>query len=343
MRDVERQLAPHGWLTIFCDVEGMGSEDEFLRDLCRKIEDAGTVKLRVLEQIKHRLGQLMSATFEGNLANAIGRVDVKQFSDALVGSLHDNHPKVLILVDEISLLVSALIAKSPESAKAFLYHLRKLNQSYPNVRWLLTGSIGLDVVARRWELGGALLDLAIFPLEPFSAKEARAYIDALCAERRVRWHFVLDDPSFDHLAEQLGWLSPYYLDMIADRINVQTQDAGGVAVPTKADIDRAFEELLGPSYRNYFAAWEEHLNKNFPKPESELLYAILDCCCVRPDGETEATILASVGRNYPSLSRRNLMNLLSALVHDGFVAEVGDRWRFRSGLLRRYWMKYICT
>lgn len=31
------------------------------------------------------------------------------------------------------------------------------------------------------------------------------------------------------------------------------------------------------------------------------------------------------------------------LVNDGFVAEVGDRWRFRSGMLRRYWVKYIRT
>jgi len=31
------------------------------------------------------------------------------------------------------------------------------------------------------------------------------------------------------------------------------------------------------------------------------------------------------------------------LARDGVVAEVGDCWRFRSGLLRRYRVKYICT
>ncbi|AVT75912.1 hypothetical protein RPPS3_18490 [Rhodopseudomonas palustris] len=343
MHEVERQLKQQGWLTIFSDVEGMASEEEFLRDLCKKIEDAGSLAQRARGQILHRLKQLTTASIEGgNLIGAIGRVDVKQFSEALVASLHDEHPKVLILIDEISLFVSALISKGPEAAQAFLYHLRKLRQSYPNVRWLLTGSIGLDVVARRLGLGGALIDLEIFPLEPFSAQEARAFIDALCADRKVRWRFVLDDAGFDYLAAELGWLSPYYLELIANRIRLSPNDGGAAAVPTNAEIDRAFDELLGHAYRNNFVAWEEHLNKNFPKPDTEVLYAILGCCCGDRSGEIASTILAKVNQKHPVVSHRDLMNLMTALANDGFVTEVDGRWRFRSGLLRRYWIKYIC-
>ncbi|PZA13208.1 hypothetical protein DNX69_02190 [Rhodopseudomonas palustris] len=342
MHEVERQLKQQGWLTIFSDVEGMANEEEFLRDLCKKIEDAGSLAERARGQILHRLEQLTTASIEGgNLIGAIGRVDVKQFSEALVASLHEQNAKVLILIDEISLFVSALISKGPEAAQAFLYHLRKLRQSYPNVRWLLTGSIGLDVVARRLGLGGALIDLEIFPLEPFSAQEARAFIDALCAGRKVRWRFVLDDAGFDYLAAELGWLSPYYLELIANRIRLSSNDGGATAVPTIADIDRAFDELLGHAYRNNFVAWEEHLNKNFPKPDTDVLYAILDCCCGARGGEIASTILAGVNQRHPAVTHRDLMNLMTALANDGFVTETEGRWRFRSGLLRRYWLKYI--
>jgi hypothetical protein len=48
-----------------------------------------------------------------------------------------------------------------------------------------------------------------------------------------------------------------------------------------------------------------------------------------------------LGAARPGLSARNLKNLLTALMNDGFLHEIDGRLRFRSGLLRRYWMKYL--
>jgi hypothetical protein len=341
MREVEKDLRSRGWLTIFCDVEGVGTEDEFLRDLCKKIEELGTTAQRALGQLTHRLQQLVAGDFDGNPINAIGRIDAKRFSEALVASLNEQQTEAVILVDEIALFVSARHAADPAATLEFLYHLRKLRQSYPRVRWLLTGSIGLDVVARRANLAGALVDLEVFPLEPFSKVEARAYVAELCQNGKTRWSFGLDDTSFDHLAEDLGWLSPYYLKLIADRIRPESAETTGSPIATAADVDRAFDQLLEPAYRTNFATWEEHLKKNFPKVESDLLHAILDRCCIHPSGETTTTLQAHLTQKYPELKLRELMDSLTALVNDGFLSDVGGRWRFRSGLLRRYWVKYI--
>jgi hypothetical protein len=35
------------------------------------------------------------------------------------------------------------------------------------------------------------------------------------------------------------------------------------------------------------------------------------------------------------------MDWLTALANAGFLVEQADRWRFRSGLLRRYWHRYM--
>ncbi len=342
MHEVESDLRQRGWLTIFCDVEGMRTEDEFLGDLCKKIEEVGSIAQRARNQLAQRLQQLVTGDLGGNPLNAIGRIDVKRFSEALVASLHEQKEiDAVILVDEIALFVSALLAKDSAATTDFLYHLRKLRQAYPRVRWLLTGSIGLDVVARRHNLAGALVDLEIFPLEPFSKVEARAYLAELCKNRRVRWPFSLDNAGFDHLAEQLGWLSPFYLKLIADRIRPANAETTAPPVATVADIDRAFDQLLAPAFRGSFAAWEEHLKKNFPKAESDLLHAVLESCCSQPAGETIATMLARLGPKFPTLTPRELMDLLTALANDGFLTEIEGRWCFRSGLLRRYWVKYI--
>jgi hypothetical protein len=343
MHEVEKDLQSRGWLTIFSDVEGMRTEDEFLRDLCKKIEEVGSIAQRARGQLVQRLQQLVTGDFDGNPINAIGRIDVKRFSEALVASLNEHEANAIILVDEVALFVSARLATDPGATLDFLYHLRRLRQAYPRVRWLLTGSIGLDVVARRANLAGALVDLEIFPLEPFSKVEARAYLAELCQNGKVRWPFSLDNGGFDHLAEQLGWLSPFYLKLIADRIKSESTETTSLPMATVADIDRAFDQLLAPAFRGNFAAWEEHLKKNFPKPESDALHAILECCCKQPTGETIATIQARLAQKYPTLTLRELMDLLTALANDGFLSEIGGRWCFRSGLLRRYWVKYITS
>ena len=152
---------------------------------------------------------------------------------------------------------------------------------------------------------------------------------------------MLDDTSFAHLARELGWLTPYYLNVIADRIRPSGAFASnGRRTAITADIDVALNELLEHTYRGHFATWEEHIEKNFTAIESERLHVILGLLCENTDGETFATLQTRVGAQSPE-SVRDLKNDLSTLANDGFLHERGARWLFRSGLLRRYWLRYL--
>jgi uncharacterized protein len=241
------------------------------------------------------------------------------------------------------LFVIARYAQDEKGAVAFLYHLRKLRQTYPRIRWIFTGSIGLESVARRGGFQGAFLDMSVFPLEPFREPAARSLLEVLCRENKVPHPFSLDDNSFAHLASELGWLSPYYIEHIANQIKpTGACSGGGLPLALPADIDLALDTILQPAFRPYFAAWEEHISKNFPTHEAEFLRLILDICCAEPDGERSPTLYANVCEMRPGLLSRDFNNLLTALANDGFLREIGGRWRFRSGLLRRYWKRYQC-
>jgi hypothetical protein len=165
MQHVAEDLRAQGWVTVLTDVQGTSTEDEFLRDLCRKIEQSSSTHQVVLGHLSQRLKQIATGDWGDNPINAIGRIDAKQFSEALVASLN-SQGNTLILVDEIALFVSGLLKKDEKTTRDFLYHLRKLRQSYPRVLWLLTGSIGLDVVARRTGLHGALVGSRFFLWSP---------------------------------------------------------------------------------------------------------------------------------------------------------------------------------
>lgn len=340
MHAVASDLRDKDWNTVFVDVEGMRAVEEFLRELCHKLEEANSLSERVLGHLKQRLNQCVGG-WEGAPINAIGHVDVKSFSDALVAALNKDQRRTLILVDEIALFVMELQKTASDEAKAFLYHLRKLRQSYPKVLWLFTGSIGLDAIARRHQFHGALVDLDIFVLKPFDESAARSYIQSLCDTNALPKKFKLGTSEFSYLAMELGWLAPFYLKLIADRINPTGINEDDVMLVQKGDIDRAFEELLSPNRRGAFSTWEEHIDKNFPKDESVILHAILHESCEDSQGLSPATLMARLQASNVSLTLRNLMDHLTSLHNSGILQEVSNRWRFQSGLLRRYWEKYL--
>jgi hypothetical protein len=341
MHKIEEDFRRTGWLTAFVDVEGMRTEEEFLRALCRKIEEAGTLGDRAISHLKQRLKQLISGDWDGSVIEALGHVDPKEFSEALVASLEAQNKDTLILIDEIALFVMGRLKQDEAGTLSFLYHLRKLRQSYPRVRWFFTGSIGLDVVARRAGLQGAFIGLEVFPLDPFDEPAAWSYFSERCRSGGLRRSFQIEPDVFSYLADEIGWLVPYYLDQVGNQIRPDgARREGGAPRVSREEIDRAIDDLLMPRHRLYFATWEEHIDKNFPDAEAALLHAILETCCEQASGEIAGTILARVWPDHPKITPRFLLDMLTALDGAGFLVEADGRWRFRSGLLRRYWRKY---
>jgi len=343
LNKISEDLTLLGWLCIKIDVEGMRTENEFLRALCNEIEKTQALSARVKAHFFQRFKQLTTHVQDGNLYAAIGDIDPRDFLETLISSLNNEEQPTVILVDEVALFIHELAIEAPHQARSLLYHLRKMQQAFPRVRWFLTGSVGLDVVARRHNMLGALLGIDPYPLEPFTAAAAKSYLNELCANGEIGYPFSLNEDSFEHLALELGWLSPYYLRQIALQLRPTGTLADGQVHPlaTIDDIERAFTQLLSPTQRLHFAAWEEHIDKNFNDIETRRLRAILDIASAEADGEIEATILTRLSISGEVLTTRVLRTLLSSLEIDGFLQKIVGRWCFRSGLLRRYWKEYM--
>lgn len=340
LQRLEQDLKSDGWLVIYIDLQGRLTEDDLLSELCRKLELSSSLTDRAKTHFYQRFSSLLHRGPGQTPLETIGTVDSGEFAEALISALNEQKRDTAILIDEIALFVMELIHEDPRRAHSFLYRLRRLQQENPHVRWVFTGSIGLDVVAQRSNLLGALTDLQTFILEPFNVNQARSYVRHMTTEAEFKHRFDLSDADFGYLAEEIGWLAPYYLWLVADRIE-PTGEKDGEKFAIREDINRAIEKLLRPQERGCFATWVEHVDKNFPKDESRLLHAILEVCCEHPSGEKTATIRDRLAaRNIIPLPRI-LKEQLIALHNGGLLVEDNDRWQFRSGLVRRYWLKYL--
>jgi hypothetical protein len=336
-------LKAKGWLCVSIDVQGKRTEQEFFRTLCQEIEKNQALHKSALAHVLGRFRHIKDGAGAASLVQLLtASADPRAFSESLIESLDGSKKMTVVMIDELSLFALDLAEKDADATRAFLYHLRNLREAYPNVRWLFTGSIGLDVIGARFKLQGALIDLDIFDLHPFNENEARAFIEELREQNQLHTPFAFAEGAFEKLARELGWLSPWYLRLLANAVRPTGPTAeAGLATATAADIEAAFGKLLQHSQRPNFATWREHLEKNFPKDQTTLLHALLGILCDNADGEQAATLLVRLTEPFPNATRRELMDRLTDLASGGFLEEAGDRWRFRSGLLRRYWAKWM--
>ena len=329
-------LRKDGWLIVEVDVQGVSAPEDFAQLLCRKIQGQIPSLNSWKAALSKRVENFISGDWSSNPIEAIGQVKPEEFLDAVLAELASDDTRAAIFVDEIAYFVLAFAERSSSEAKNFFYRLRQLQSEYSNVRWLFTGSIGLPLVAERFGLGGAFVDLETFTLEPLNADEAKSFIMDSSTQQGFNHAFIASDEVLDHLFAELGWLSPFYLNLVGNEVTPSGKAVDGTLTATHADLEEAFDKLLKPSRKMEFSIWPEHINKNLPKSDQELARKILDSLSQIADGEGLDTIYAAMA----PAKIKAIRDVLNILENDGLLACVQERYRFRSDLVRRYWKEY---
>jgi uncharacterized protein len=334
MNHLVATAAANGYRAILLNVEGLQEEKEFFRECCAAIQEELSTGKKVMTALSQRLSQVLLGSNSADWRTALLQSDWQEFANHLFA--HLDHPEEetrpwLLLVDELPVFVQALHQRGGAQAMSrFLYWLRNMRQKHRNVRWLYAGSIGLDTVARRTNVEGALNDLRPYTLRPFSVTTAKAFLVHIAAKRATSF----ESEALDMIVVRLGWLSPRYLYVVAD-------DALSIADTRPVDCNaanEAMDRLLDLDKRLYWSAWREHIDRNFVEPDRTHLHNALEVIAKDASGVTEDTLQAAL----PALTRHQLRAVLDVLVNDGFVdAGTDHRYRFRMNLLREWWLRYV--
>ena len=342
LNQLTRTAAENGFRAILIDVEGYREEKAFFRTCCSAIQEELSTGTKVLTAFTDRLNRLLRGSGggagSGDWRQWLVQTDWQEFADHLFAHLdaHNEDAPWLILVDELPVFIQALREEGgPETISGFLYWLRSMRQKYYRIRWLYTGSIGLDTVARRTHVEGALNDLETFTLKPFSEDTARAFLADIAKRRRCS----LAENAADSILRRLGWLSPYYLERIAEDACALASVDGALSLRA---AESAMNQLLDLDKRLYWSSWREHLDRNFNEPERSRLYIVLETVARNESGVERSVLLTALNRGGGPLGEAVLRDLIDTLLADGYLSlRNGHHYCFRMNLLREWWLRYV--
>lgn len=348
LQRLSEEAQAKGLLAKLIDVEGVDTAEGFIAEIERAFPD-GRIAAHVAAAKDRVAGwfdriRKVEVKLPGGVGGGLelqGLPDASWRDAASRLQIRLSTQPVLILIDEFSVFLEKMLAKDTNETERLLGWLRLWRQqSGLACRFLFSGSISLNALLVKHGMTTRFNDCHDFRLGPFTRKAA---LDMLAEQvRRSGWH--ADSATLDSLCARVGWLSPFYLNLLLDstmnaardRIEESGLDERQLCA---ADVDDAYDRLLAT--RSRFIHWHQRLGRDLDPPQLALTLKVLAAVATSEQGLMRRQLLARLQRVEADLDRRaeRLEDALLVLSEDGYLDTEGDRIRFLSFLLRDYWRR----
>ncbi len=348
MRALAAEATDHGFAgATYVDVAGAADEREFVVKLGQAI--ARSPGATAIEKKLRRgplarwLSRITSVT-----AGAIGvglreerSKTWKELGEELCAALLQQNSRWLILCDELGIFAQTLLRRErgdATRARAFLTWLRddvRQANTDPDaggdMRWIVASSVGLPTLTDLNNIGDTINDFQLVPVGAFAPEVADLFLARLAQGRKIE----LEPAVRQRIVTKVGWPIPYYLQVFFATLTESRK------VVTIADVDATFEKLLGLEYRTYFDWWSQRLVEELGRSRAHQARTLLTACAAKPEGVRADTLTALVGERITDPSEREWaeQRMFDVLESDGYWIRDGERYRFRSNLLREYWLR----
>jgi len=354
-RAVQKALPGRDWLSIEVNAASCQDELDFVRKLVRAIKDSASTTIATLygglgDWASRLLGRVETVGVQGVefKLTAMSAEDWTQAANHALKHIAGTKQRWLIYVDELPIFLYALIKNDPAQGvprvRRFLDWFRNDVRQQPQVRdirWLLTGSVGLDSPAQRHGMADTINSLSHQVLKPFSEPEAAAMLSKLAAG----YQLPLSDAQIRSLIQAVGWPQPYYLQRLF--ASLRRERAEHSASSIEQQIGAAIELLVQPGEDNDFHHWEQRLQIQLGDADAAHATALLTQAAATTDGAHAEKLFAALQARMADASadqqRRKFAELRDILLRDGYWYLKDDatarRYAFHLEPLRRWWWR----
>jgi hypothetical protein len=349
MRKLGETAEQHGFQATYTSAAGVESELAFVEKVYGAVARLDRGKRALRRITKGPLGRFVKRIRKVAVLGTSVEFDAEaemhwaRLGQGLTEALNELEGGWLLMVDELPVFVLSLLRKDAKGARArrFLTWFRQVRQTSDvdsRVRWLLAGSIGLDTVAARLNLGDTINDLHLVSLGAFP----RAVADSFLAALGANYNLGLSAELRNEVVDRLGWPIPFYLQLVFSELRDVCDP--GVEV-TRAHLDQVFDGLASPAKKAYFDYWRQRLNEELGRPDSGRAIALLNAVALAGGGTSRVTLYQVLGEHItdPDEREERLRYLLDVLMGDGYLVESPDGFHFRSALLKDFWRRRVAS
>jgi hypothetical protein len=333
----------HGWIAMKVELAGCTDTRAVFRELCGRIGKARSGGQRAIDWVKQRFSQFAEPRTEagGTWYQPFIGVDHEAYFERLIAAMHDDpEHRWILLIDELPIFLKVLHDRGPTGVAAacdFMNQVSRLRQKYPRVRWMITGSIGIEPLAQVGNYMGVLAKFETFELKPLTKEQAKDFVKDIASQGHLLHRQEITEAEAQALIEAVGWRAAYYLDALAQKLEgpLETERE-----PAKLAIDAAVNRLVKLSESAKFGTWEEHLHKHYLDSDRSIAFSVLNMLARDAQGADIDGLLSTLQRT--DLTRDRLTKVLMRLNSEGFIA-VDDwgydapRCNFLNPLLRLWW------
>ena len=205
-------------------------------------------------------------------------------------------------------------------------------------RFIVAGSIGIDIILRKLEVTDKLVDFARLYVRELTEPEALQLASDLAASYEIPWNESLGR----HLLELVGSTVPYFVHLFFSELG-QLPAAERHSLGS-AQLDRTYRErILGPTCRHYFDHYRTRLRRYGVAGEKAGM-AILRAVAADASGRVSRSALYDVYRKARGRGANDTEfdELLADMEHDWYLRldPATNEYHYLFALMCDWWRRW---
>lgn len=335
VRRVLAQLAPSR-TTLFIDVEKCAGPTEMFATLAADASRDAAAWAQIQRWFGKRISRIKSVEIK-DLKVELHAAMVGSWRDdgrAIIEALARGDRATVIAVDELPLLADRMLREDPAGTELFLGLLRALSEETRGVRWLISGSIGLEAVLHRAGLTGFITWLRTYPIGAWDEATTMGAAAALARTTGL----ALADGAALALHDHLGLGVPFHVQLFMDELR-RDADRRDARTVTAADVARVYDgPFLTSAVRTHMQHLEARLGRVLDGDALRLARDMLTKAAVANllTG-ADAMVLANSVVEDASQRTSTLREVFEILEHDAYLGRDANGWRYQSKVVRDWW------
>jgi hypothetical protein len=333
MKDLA-SICPDGFICIYEDIEGVKSREEFYKRLFElilqcvnrsKVKEAKDFIKRCLDKYSIKEISKSGISFESK------PVDHEAEIRNLIPELKDASVHAVIFLDEFAEVIYKLKKGGKEQdAVDILHTLREIrsDEGFAHFTVVYAGSIGLESVVKDIDRPKLINDLHPIKLPALDELEASLLVKQLIQGATIE----MSDEVVEYLKKKVGYLLPYYLQLMIEAIDEISCKSGNPKV-TVETIDESYRNIL--KERKNFEDWLARL-RDYHKDHFPFINEILKHAAHK--GGIPIQVIYDKAQKYDRAE--DYMDFVEDLLRDGYLVESDTHvYRFISPLLQEFWLQ----